>query len=240
MYILIDSDTMRVLAKHPNFQRLHEFGILSCSESSVVLPLEVHQLYKEFDNVQMQLLYMNLTGNKAGALYPKVMISKIIHYFLNTLPETIINADVAQQADWAIAGDKQGECLYRPGSSIPNMGDEPSLQVGTNSDLESTVIAGPDVLTDMGQQGAWQPQRETSAPVTRAARDNPATPRTSGTRDTIFAVADEMWKDAGEPRDKSEILKLRKEMMNRLENEGVKRNTSSNTLGAWVKERGLN
>lgn len=240
MYILIDSDTMRVLAKHPNFQRLHEFGILSCSESSTVLPLEVAELYKEFDNVQMQLLYMNLTGNKQGALYPKNAISKIIHYFLNQLPETIINEDVAQQADWAIAGDKQGECLYRPGSSVPNLGDEPHLQVSTDSNLESAVIAGPDVLTDMGQQGAWQPQRETSAPVTRAASDQPAAPRTSGTRDIIFGVADEMWREAGEPRDKSEILKLRKEMMNRLEAEGVKRNTSSNTLGVWVKERGLN
>ena len=240
MYILIDSDSMRVLAKHPNFQRLHEFGILSCSESSVVLPLEAEQIYKEFDNVQIQLLYINLTGNKAGALYPKNMISKIIHYFLNQLPETIINADVAQQADWAIAGDKQGECLYRPGGSVPNLGDEPSLQVSTDSEVESSIIKGPDVQTNMGQQGAWQPQRETSAPVARATSDRPATPRASGTRDIIFAVADEMWKDAGEPRDKSEVLKLRKEMMNRLETEGVKRNTSSNTLGVWAKERGLN
>ena len=46
-----------------------------------------------------------------------------------------------------------------------------------------------------------------------------------------------MWEAAGKPTDKSEILKLRKEMMNALEQRGVKRNTSSNTLGLWAKER---
>lgn len=231
---------MRVLAKHPNFQRLHEFGILSCSESSVVLPLEKDELYNEFDDVQLQLLYINLTGNKEGLSYSKLVASKILHYFLNKLPETIINDDISQQADYAIANDKQGECSYNKGSSVPYEEAEKSLHIFTSNEIEQQIIDSETVPTDMGRQGAWQPQREKSAPVIRVTGDRPAASRTSGTRDIIFAVADELWQQAGKPTDKSEILKLRKEMMNRLETEGVKRNTSSNTLGVWVKERGLN
>lgn len=240
MYILIDSDTMRVLAKHPNFQRLHEFGILCCSESSVVLPLERDELYNEFDDVQLQLLYINLTGNKKGVPQSKLIVSKIMHYFLNKLPETIINEDVSHQADYAIANDKQGDCSYNKDGSIPNGELQKSLHVFTSTEIEQRIINSEATPTDMGQQGTWQPQREKSAPVARVTCDRSAAFRTSGTRDIIFAVADQMWQDAGKPVDKSEILKLRKEMMNRLETEGVKRNTSSNTLGIWVKERGLN
>lgn len=240
MYILINSDTMHVLAKHPNFQRLYEFGILSCSESCVVLPLERDELYNEFNDVQLQLLYINLTGNKEGVSQSKLIVSKILHYFLNKLPETIINEDVSHQADYAIANDKQGNCSYNKDGSIPNEELQNPLHVFTSNEIEQRIINSEATPTNMGQQGAWQPQREKSAPVARVAGDHRTASRTSGTRDIIFAVADQMWQDAGKPVDKSEILKLRREMMNRLELDGVKRNTSSNTLGVWVKERGLN
>ena len=92
----------------------------------------------------------------------------------------------------------------------------------------------------MGIQGVWTPTRERQGTSTPANEKRAAASRTAGTRDIIFAVADEMWKEAGEPRDKKEILQLRKQMMDCLEAQGVKRNTSSNTLGVWVKERGLN
>lgn len=147
---------------------------------------------------------------------------------------------MAEQADWAIASNKEGECMYREGSSVPDLGEEPNIQVRNDSSLESTIIDGPTVQTNMGVQRAWTPTKERQGTSTPATEKRAATSRTAGTRDIIFAVADEMWKEAGEPRDKKEILQLRKQMMDRLEAQGVKRNTSSNTLGVWVKERGLN
>lgn len=244
MYILVDTDTMKVMAKHPNFQRLHEYGILCCSESAFVLPLEIDHIYKEFTDVQIQLMYINLTGNRQGATYARNVVSKILHYHLNALPETVINADVAQQADWAIAGDRQGECLYRPGSSVPNLGDEPHLSVCSDKEIEKTIVAQDPVPTNMGNQPAWAPQRETGAPATRVTSENGTAShtagtatRSSGTRAIIYEVADRVWEEAGKPSDKSAILKLRKEMMSLLEAQGVKRNTSSNTLGNWQKDR---
>ena len=61
--------------------------------------------------------------------------------------------------------------------------------------------------------------------------------RSSNVRDTIWEKADEMWEAAGKPMDVSVVLKLRKEIMNVLEEEGIKRNSASNELGKWQKAR---
>lgn len=65
----------------------------------------------------------------------------------------------------------------------------------------------------------------------------PSAPR-SGSRVTIFEVADKMWSEAGAPKDVSTVLALRKTIMAELEqNHGVKKTTSSTALGEWQKVR---
>lgn len=241
MYILIDTDNMTVIGKHPNFQYLHELGILRCSESACVLPLEVNDILNVFDNVDLQQLYISLTGNRKGCLYPISIIGKILHYYLNAFPETKLNDNVGTQAQWAIDNDLQGDCDYANSGSVPNTNTAPiPLKTFQQETAEKALVTEPAQPTNMGQQGAWQPGRERSGATTPSNHSTSAAPRASGTRDIIFGVADRMWEEAGKPTDKSIILKLRKEMMSVLESEGVKRNTSSNTLGLWVKERGLN
>lgn len=61
--------------------------------------------------------------------------------------------------------------------------------------------------------------------------------RSSGVRDAIWEKADEMWEAAGKPTDLTTVLKLRKEIMNALEEDGIKRNSASNELGKWQKQR---
>lgn len=59
-----------------------------------------------------------------------------------------------------------------------------------------------------------------------------------GTSNLIWDVADEMWINAGKPKDQKEVLALRKKMMQELETlHGVKKNTASNELGKWSKAR---
>lgn len=65
----------------------------------------------------------------------------------------------------------------------------------------------------------------------------PGAPRKAGTRDVIWKRADELWSSAGKPTDVPTVLKLRKEWMNVLEKEGVKKTTSSSELGNWQKDR---
>lgn len=63
-------------------------------------------------------------------------------------------------------------------------------------------------------------------------------PPKSGTGLTIWQEADRIWKDAGSPKDPSVVVKLRKDMMDLLEQKhGIKRTTSSTTLGQWMKDR---
>ena len=62
-------------------------------------------------------------------------------------------------------------------------------------------------------------------------------PRAAGTRDLIWKRADELWAAAGKPMDAKVVLQLRKEWMNILEKEGIKRTTCSSEFGNWQKER---
>lgn len=61
--------------------------------------------------------------------------------------------------------------------------------------------------------------------------------RKAGLRDLIWKRADELWTAAGKPKDVPTVLKLRKEWMNIMEKEGVKRTTASSELGTWQKDR---
>lgn len=55
---------------------------------------------------------------------------------------------------------------------------------------------------------------------------------------TIWNVADKMWEQVGSPKDLKEVLKLRRKIMDELEqNYSIKKTTSSTALGGWQKAR---
>jgi hypothetical protein len=64
-------------------------------------------------------------------------------------------------------------------------------------------------------------------------------PRQANMRDLIWRRADELWASAGSPKDVPTVLKLRKQWMDLLEKEGLKRTTLSGELGNWQKDRVL-
>lgn len=239
MYVLIDGDNMRALAKHPNWQRLHDYGILTCSECSIVLPLEPDAFKSEFDDTQLQLLYINTTGNMDGAGYARNVVCQILVYYFNKMQETQIGENSDSQAQWAIDSDRQGSCLYSSSAPYPIVhdGEAPFFKTLPDHAGESAIEAGAPVSVTPGTQPAWRPGRDTSSTAAPSSGERSTAPRASGTRDIIFEVADNMWEAAGKPTDPKVVLALRKEIMNALEAQGVKRNTSSNTLGAWQKER---
>ena len=61
--------------------------------------------------------------------------------------------------------------------------------------------------------------------------------RTAGVRGVIWDHADKVWEAAGKPTNKGVVMALRKQMMTELEGMGVKRTSSSNELGNWMKAR---
>jgi hypothetical protein len=58
-----------------------------------------------------------------------------------------------------------------------------------------------------------------------------------GSRPAIWAHADKVWEAAGKPMNPAEVLVLRKRMMIELEEQGIKKTTSSTALGDWMKQR---
>lgn len=54
-------------------------------------------------------------------------------------------------------------------------------------------------------------------------------------KDQIHGIANEMWNAAGRPTDITVLRKLRKTMMDVLEQQGVKRTSASTELGQWQK-----
>lgn len=61
--------------------------------------------------------------------------------------------------------------------------------------------------------------------------------RVSGIRERVWAVADSVWAEIGNPTEKSAVLAMRKNIMNNLEQQGIKRTSSSNELGKWQNAR---
>lgn len=239
MYILIDTDIMAVKAKHPNYSHLFEYGHLVCADACHVLPLDLQSLNKLSD-VQLQQLYINTTGIKTGAMFGKAVLSKVLMYYFNNMEETVIDNNVGSQCEYAIENKLEGFCKYVKGASLPTpvTTPEPFLTHAKDESAELGISNGSvTVSVTKGNQPAYTPERESPAPVARANIAGTGSPRASDTRDTIYTVADEMWEAAGRPTEKAEVLKLRKKIMDALEVQGVKRNTSSNTLGKWHLER---
>lgn len=239
MYLLIDYDEMIVKGKHPNFSHLCEYGVLVCSESACVLPLGAKHLENEYTDVQLQKLYINTTGIKDGALYAKAVLCKVLAFYFNAMPETILNSDISDQAQYAIDNNLEGYCQYKPGKQVPVALTTPIPAYTTQPSPNEPAIASGQLVVTPPQpiQAPYAPTREVANATPRVSTGEAPTARASGAKEQIYEVADAMWADAGKPTDKPTVLKLRKSIMDALEQVGVKRNTSSNTLGKWHMER---
>ncbi|AVJ51798.1 hypothetical protein Vid5_gp43 [Pantoea phage vB_PagS_Vid5] len=240
-HILIDMDGMKVIAKHPNFAVLSELGVIMCSESQVVMPLEAYAL-ENLTDLEFQLLYINLTGNKMGVLYDSAAAQKVVLDYLNEIPETELSPyEVGKQCDWCLENDLQGRCTYVPGSNVPSQEQTlwDGFKIPAKPERESAIVSG-EVTTDFAPpvQPAFEAVEETAV-TRRTDTGQPAAPRTGSVRDTIWTKADELWLAAGSPMDKSAVLKVRREVMNVLEAEGIKKTSSSNELGKWQLNKGI-
>ena len=128
---------------------------------------------------------------------------------------------------------------YRPGGKSPVVGDYPVALKGevnpNGNDARSVALqrltAPPPPVAPIPAQA---PQNRQVSGVLGAVNGPP----TMGVGATIWAVGDRMWAEAGKPRDRDLILRLRLKMYEVLQTEyEVNRNTASNTLGDWMRFR---
>ena len=108
--------------------------------------------------------------------------------------------------------------------------------------LHCAPLTGQEGI-DAAQRAPQRRKVPSATPAPRAPAlpaQPPAVPkaRMSSVRPKIWATADKLWQEAGKPTDAKVVLELRKKMMAVLEQEHhVKKTSSSNELGNWMKTR---
>lgn len=224
MYVSLDMQNMRIVHKHSSVNAVCGLVHIELPDVAVnVCPIDMTVKHKT--DLEIKMLFRSCFPGQADHMSVSEMKSKILQ-FAEEFPVTDLDElEVKRQADSIRDGDKKAY-KYVKGSFRASRPAE--LFADATGDA---VRAGATVPASSAARPA-RPARPAAAP--RAAT---GAPRASGVREKIWAVADRMWEEAGKPIEKSTVLALRKDIMNALEQDGVKRTSSSNELGNWQKAR---
>ena len=243
MFVLIDWEKMVLLHKHHDFTALCDVAWIECrSTDCTVFGVEDGTGFRMFTDMELGLLYRNITGND-HTIKRRVALIQVLFDLVSRIPESDINPmEADRQAEHVKEGDTR-KWVYVRGASRP--AQKPDLyehlckHAEPNKDEEQRAIDGhtPALAPKLG------PRIAPTGPD-RAAPRAPVPPKDGNTlkrgtgKALIWEVADRMWEAAGKPTVKDEVLKLRKEIMDTLEKEeGVKRASASSELGNWHKDR---
>lgn len=221
MYVSLDMQNMRIVHKHSSVNAVCGLVHIELPDVAVnVCPIDMTVKHKT--DMEIKMLFRSCFPGQADHMPVAEMKSRILQ-FAEEFPVTDLDElEVKRQADSIRDGDKKAY-KYVKGS----------FRASRLAELFA------DATGDAVRAGATVPASSAARPVRPAAAPRAATgaPRASGVREKIWAVADRMWEEAGKPTEKSTVLALRKDIMNALEQDGVKRTSSSNELGNWQKAR---
>lgn len=221
MYVSLDMQNMKIVHKHSLVNAVSGLVHIELPDVAVhVCPIDM--IVKHKTDMEIKMLFRSCFPGQADHMPVAEMKSRILQ-FAEELPVTDLDElEVKRQADSIRDGDKKAY-KYVKGS----------FRASRPAELFA------DATGDAVLAGATVPASSAARPVRPAAAPRAATgaPRASGVREKIWAVADRMWEEAGKPTEKSTVLALRKDIMSALEQDGVKRTSSSNELGNWQKAR---
>ncbi|AND74891.1 hypothetical protein [Pseudomonas phage NP1] len=221
MYVSLDMQNMRIVHKHSSVNAVCGLVHIELPDVAVnVCPIDMTVKHKT--DLEIKMLFRSCFPGQADHMPVSEMKSKILQ-FAEEFPVTDLDElEVKRQADSIRDGDKKAY-KYVKGS----------FRASRPAELFA------DATGDAVRAGATVPASSAARPARPAAAPRAATgaPRASGVREKIWAAADRMWEEAGKPIEKSTVLALRKDIMNALEQDGVKRTSSSNELGNWQKAR---
>lgn len=221
MYVSLDMQNMRIVHKHSSVNAVCGLVHIELPDVAVnVCPIDMTVKHKT--DMEIKMLFRSCFPGQADHMPAAEMKSKILQ-FAEEFPVTDLDElEVKRQADSIRDGDKKAYKYVKGSFRASRPAELFADATGDAARASATVPAS----------GAARPVRPAAAP--RAAT---GAPRASGVREKIWAVADRMWEEAGKPTEKSTVLALRKDIMNALEQDGVKRTSSSNELGNWQKAR---
>lgn len=229
-YVSIDRTNMRFLHKHDEYSVVADVSYIEAPHVSlVVTPVDHMPFLSMLTDFEARLLYYNTTGQATA--FDGSALRSILQELAGRLPN--IDADKGKahlQAEYLGIENKIPH-LYVKGADKPALREnifQPGLSARAHNDEQS--LAAKAAL----QVPNPAPVKSNADSKMPARRVNSGAP-VGGIRAAIWAKADQMWALAGKPMGKSEILLLRRGVMDELEKEGVNRNTASVELGNWQK-----
>ena len=238
MHVVIDKAKMRFLPiKHEDHRVIGDLIWIEAPHEHVhAAPID-HNFLAGFTDLELMLLYKNTTGQPAMRVGDQMR--NILMELAERIPVRVVNKFELDRQASLMPIHRSKRYLYAPGQFTAEEKQELfSLE-------PVTLLKAPDEAVIAARarvrpSNTPAPATATSAPAPaapRAARA-PSGPRTGGVRELIWAVADKMWAEAGSPKDAPTVLALRKKMMAVLEaDHAVKKTSSSNELGNWMKAR---
>lgn len=139
MHLLINTEEMEIIAKHPNWAVLYELSVIICPDDCAVIPMSVEQL-ELFTQSELEMLFIGLTLDVRDAYPQGREMHLILLDYLNELPENRLDeTNVALQASYAIKWGIEGHCSYVAGKKEPSF-DEGLWQNPTiDSDLQKEI-----------------------------------------------------------------------------------------------------
>lgn len=237
MYVSIDTDELLLLHVHTEHDIVSGLATIEAPNRNITVDnTERNGFLCNMKGLQLRTLYRNVTGLDITGTPDNVVIEMLATLIETFTPRKANMDNITAQVDMIAENGAEGlPFAYNHGSNSPAKANQ----------LYALHCA--PLSADQAQQAAARaPQRcqqvaAPARPVRVSAAPSPgAAPkqRASSVRPVIWAVADEMWAAAGSPTDKAVVLELRKKMMTTLETDkGVKRTSSSNELGNWMKAR---
>ena len=242
MYVLIDRDRMIVLHTHESVTTLCDLATIEAPDATYyILPIDDAIGFKQFTDMELTILYRNLTGVD-HSIKGRLASLQVIFNLIRRVKPTSVNAgELDKQAEHALA-NPSFKWLYVKGANRPaKKADlfEPACQRATKcEDEEAAAIAGKTPALTPVKTALPLPTREDRPLPSVTPKGNG--PKRGTAKAIIWSTADRLWAEAGEPKVQSEVLALRKLIMDELEKEGIKRLSASSELGNWQKTRVTN
>jgi hypothetical protein len=228
MSVLIRLDTMQVVYRHPSKMALQALAHIELSGVAFTIKDEMYW-HENFTDMQVRMMHASLFGRVTTSLE---RMREQITDTVCTLPESRVNGMEAEIQAGTIAFDDLRFYRYVPHAYVPQLVDE----------LFTTAVTVPRVQQaeiDSLQGGAGG-DRVVAFPTTAATTAAPSAqpqPAATGQKAVIWAAADAAWSALGNTKDENRILSMRKQVMDHLEAQGVKRSSASSSLGEWWKAR---
>lgn len=244
-YVAIELSKLQVLFVVDDIWIGGSLVYLQCKDEESVLVGEMSngRDWQRFTDSQLVTLFRNVTGLPSICSMTRRQIIQVICDAITTIqPVKYKKHEVELQCQAAEAmGKERPRLQYVYGALKPAIigdGELPFAKgFATQENIDNAKAGKLPVFTAPQPVANPVPLPQTVAPAIAPA----TAPKQSSTAPAgkvsavIWDTADKFWIAAGSPKEIKDIMKVRKETMDELEKNGIKRTTASNELGNWQR-----